>query len=170
MKKWYVVQVLAGSEEAFRRDLLKMVQDFDLGATIGEVMVPLRKKDPADAQGEKVFPGYVFVQADMAAEGTASFISKVPKFSKFVGGLPPVPLREKEVRNIFENASKLLKGVGSTLLIGESVKIIKGPFTGFVGTVESVDSEDQRVRLSVGIFGRMTSIAVDFDQLEAISL
>jgi transcriptional antiterminator NusG len=169
MKKWYVVQVVAGNEEAFRRDLLKVIQDQDMDMTfgIGEVMIPTRKKNPTDVDGEKVFPGYVFIQADVSVEGVVSLISKVPRFHKFVGGMPPVPLREKEVRNIFENANKLLKGADSTLLIGGEVKVVKGPFTGFVGIVESVGGEDRRVRLSVSIFGRMTSVAVDLDQLEA---
>jgi transcriptional antiterminator NusG len=166
MKKWYVVQVVPGSEAPFRRDLLKMTQDADMSLGVGEVMIPTRKKSSEDVDGEKVFPGYVFVQADMGKEGVASFISKVPRFHKFVGGTPPVPLHEKEVRNIFENANKLLKGADSTLLVGGEVKIIKGPFAGFVGVVEFVSNESRSARLLVGIFGRMTPIVFDFDQLE----
>jgi len=165
MKKWYVVQVVAGNEDSFRRDFQKMITESEVAGDIDDVMVPSRKKTPEDLEGEKVFPGYVFVLAEMS-DAVASFISKVPRFSKFVGGLPPIPLRDKEVSNIFDNSSKLLKGSESAFLIGGEVKIVKGPFTGFVGSVEAIENEGQKIKLAVSIFGRMTSITVDADQLE----
>lgn len=166
MKKWYVVQVVSSSEDSFRRDLLKMISESNMSEEIADVLVPVRKKNSEDPDGEKAFPGYVFVCAEMC-DAVANFIAKVPRFSKFVGGMPPVPLREKEVSNILDDSGKLIKAADSAILIGGEVKIIKGPFSGFVGFVEGVDNEGQKVRLSVSIFGRMTSISVDADQLEA---
>lgn len=167
MKKWYVIQVVPGNEDGFRRDLLHVVQEGKFSEVINDVVVPTRKKNPEDLEGEKIFPGYVLVSAEMSNE-VISLISRVPRYQKFVGGLPPVSLKENEVRNIFDNANKLMKDAESMLLIGGEVKITKGPFSGFPGIVESVDEDGQKVRLSVSIFGRMTSIAVDADQIEVV--
>lgn len=165
MKKWYVVQTTANGEDYFRRDLLMLIQESSLVDRLTEVLVPTRKKSPEDLDGEKIFPGYVLICADMDGE-LASFISKVPRFSKFVGGVPPVALQDKEVEGIFQNAHKLLKGADPSILIGGEVKIVDGPFSSFVGTVEGVEADGQKVRLSVSIFGRMTSIVVDRKQIE----
>lgn len=165
MKKWYVVQVAPGGEEMFQRDLLTMARDQGFSELLGEVVIPTRKKNPEDLEGEKVFPGYILVNADMQPE-LVSFLGRIPRFSRFAGGKPPAALSDKEVRNIFDNAKKLLKKEAIGFSVGMELKIVGGPFAGFAGIVEGVEGEKQKVKLSVSIFGRMTSIVVDFDQVE----
>ncbi len=166
MKRWYIVQVLAGYEEAFKKDVLSMSQKAGFGDFVDDVFIPTRKKNEEDKQGEKIYPGYVAVHADMTGGEFASFLSKVPRFYKFIGGTPPVPLKNEEVVKLLEGASKVLKASESTLSVGSEVKVVGGPFNGVIGIVESVDSEEQKVKVSVSIFGRMTSISVSMDHIE----
>ncbi len=165
MKKWYVVQTVANGEDYFRRDLLVLSQEAGLSDRFGEVLVPIRKKGVEDLVGEKIFPGYVLVCVDMNGE-IANFISRVPRFSKFVGGVPPVPLQDSEVEKVFESASKVLRSVEAAFVVGDSVKIVKGPFSTFIGKVEGFEADGQKVKVLISIFGRATSIVVDLDQVE----
>lgn len=165
MKKWYVVQVASGGEEMFRKDLFLLIQGQPFESLLGDIAIPTRKKSREDEVAEKVFPGYVLINAEMESE-LESFVSRVPRFSRFVGGRPPVALSEKEVKGIFDNENRLLKKEVSVFAAGTELKVVGGPFSGFLGIVESVEAEKQKVRLSVSIFGRMTSVVVDLDQVE----
>ncbi len=165
MKKWYAVHVMIGGEASFCRDLMSMVNKNGYQDFIEKAIVPVRKSGPADEVGEKVFPGYVLLHAELNEE-VISHITRVPRFYRFAGGVPPVPLTQKEVDLIFENSSKYIKKTGHKVVPGFEVRIVGGPFAGFSGMVEHVDAERQKIKITVSIFGRSTPLLVDFDQVE----
>ena len=168
MKKWYVLHVVSGGEDLYKRDLLKAVEEASLNESLEEVLVPVRKKiDDSDKEtSERIFPGYVLLNADLTPD-LLFVITRIPRFFRFAGGLPPKPLSQKELDTIFSSVNKPVeKVVATNVSVGSEVKVVKGPFSGFSGIVEEVDLPKMRVKLVLSIFGRMTSVLVDFDQLE----
>lgn len=173
MKRWYVLQVYTGSEEVVRSDLLKRVEEEGLQEHFGEVVVPTSKMterfavaESAEEKREKIFPGYLLVQMEMGGDSRRLVIN-TPRVSRFLGGISPMALTDGEVERIFAQMSgecAVSRSVES-YNVGSEVHIASGPFAGFVGIVESVDEEHERVRVMVSIFGRMTPIELGFDQI-----
>lgn len=166
MGKWYALQVSVGSEDVFCKNVRKLAEENGLDSAIDDLVIPVRKKNPEDIEGEKILPGYVLLRADMTGD-LINFFMKVPRFVRFVGGLPPVAMQDKEVRCLLENVKKVADASVATLLIGGKATVIKGPFSGFVGDIVSIETDEKRVQLLVTIFGRPTVITVDVNQLEA---
>lgn len=165
MKRWYVVQVYTGLEDRFRVDLLSRVKEAGLEEFLDDVVVP-SGMDSLSGNVEKAFPGYVLIHAEMSSE-VQSFISKVPRLIKFIGGEPPAPLGERDVKKLLENSIDVTIPVDVvSIAVGSEVKINKGPFSGFTGIVEEVDEEQRKLRVAVSIFGRMTPIDIGMDQIE----
>ena len=166
MKKWFVVHVVAGSEELFKRDLLKTLETSPLKDFFEAVAIPMRRRSKEDPVGEKIFAGYVLLRFDPSEEAVL-LVARVPRFFRFAGGMPPQPLSDKEVQAVFHaESNKVVQKDFNHILVGGEVKVAKGPFGGFSGVVEQVDVERQRVKLAISIFGRMTSVFVDIGQLE----
>lgn len=165
MGKWYALQVSVGGEELFCKNVSKLAQEHGLHNLIEEIVVPIRKKGPEDLVGEKILPGYVLVRADMTGP-LVNFFPKVPRFARFVGGFPPVAMQDKEVKSLLENVKKSVSESDNTIFVGGKASVIKGPFSGFVGDIVSIETEERRVQLLVTIFGRPTMITVDMNQLE----
>ena len=172
MKRWYVLQVYTGSEEIVRSDLLKRIEEEEVQELFGEVVVPTSKVverfSVADIEEkrEKIFPGYLLVQMEMNGD-SHRLVLNMPRVSRFLGGISPMALADREVERIFAQMSgecAVARSVES-YTAGSEVHISAGPFAGFVGIVESVDEEHERVRVMVSIFGRMTPIELGFDQI-----
>ncbi|MFC1854449.1 transcription termination/antitermination protein NusG [Candidatus Dependentiae bacterium] len=172
MKRWYVVQVYTGSEEVVKADLLKCVEEEGLQELFGDVVVPTSKVTERfavveeEGKREKIFPGYLLVQMEMNGDSRRLVIG-MSRVSRFLGGISPMALSDAEVEKIFAQisgecaVSSSVESYGA----GNEVHVAAGPFAGFVGIVESVDEEHERVRVMVSIFGRMTPIELGFDQI-----
>lgn len=174
MKRWYVVQVYTGSENLVRSDILKRIEEEGLEELFGEIVVPTSKimdkfamTGEADDSREKIFPGYLLIQMEMTGDSNR-LVTQAPRVSRFLGGISPMALSDKEVERIFSQISGqcAIESSIESFSAGSEIHISSGPFAGFVGIVDSVDEEHERVRVMVSIFGRMTPIELGFDQIK----
>ncbi len=173
--KWYILNVMAGQEQKIANDVKLMIGKA-LGEDVSEVLVPCKqvikiKKGQKVQESQKLFPGYVFVNADLNSHAQ-SIISSIPKTMGFLGGKNrPQKVSEAKMKDIFALVSVDNNDNSKTQIfeIGETLNIIEGPFESFSGVVEEFDQEKQRVKISVLIFGRATSVELDISQVEKVS-
>ena len=173
-KRWYVVHVYSGFEKSVQRALVERIERSGMKDKFGQILVPVEevvemKSGQKSVSERKFFPGYVLVEMEMA-DDTWHLIKNTPKVTGFVGGSAtrPTPISEKEVQNILlqiqEGAEKPKPKV--LFEVGEAVRVKEGPFTDFHGTVEDVNYDKNKLRVSVSIFGRSTPVELDFGQVE----
>ena len=170
MKRWYVLQIYAGYEDKIMQDLQKRVVELSLQDKIGQIIVPsakIKKSFGTEEEDQQLFPGYMLVEADMSPD-ILHLIIQSPRVLRFLGGKNPVALSKKEVDRIFDKVESgvLLSGDKVDFVVDGQISIIEGPFTGFVGVVEKIDTESERLTVMVSIFGRMTPVELRFDQVE----
>lgn len=174
MKQWYVVQVYAGHEESIKSDLLRRIKEAEAEDLFGEIFIPsakLRKVAggmvDAQDQHQQLFPGYVLVEMQMLPE-TMRLVLANSRVLRFLGGVEPVPLSAKEISQIIsQSRGEITVGVDQDRFsAGAEVDIIEGPFAGFVGVVESVDVEHERLVVMVNILGRMMPVELGFNQVK----
>ncbi len=170
-KRWYVLQVYTGYEDVVRADLLKRIVEEGAEELFGDVVVPsgevVDRFATEEPRKEKIFPGYLLVQ--MVMNGVSlRLVNQTPRISRFLGGKDPVPLTEAEVERIFTQMSGRLNlsAERESFSVGAEVHITGGPFVGFVGIIESIDEEHERVTVMVSIFGRMTPVELNFRQIK----
>lgn len=174
--KWYILNVMAGQEQKITDAIKLLINNKSLGEDVVDALVPCKKivkvkKGKKVQESQKLFPGYVFVNAVLSGNAS-NIISSIPKAMSFLGGKnSPQPVSEEKMKNIFSLISVDQAELSKEQFfeIGESLNIIEGPFESFSGTVENFDHEKQRVKISVLIFGRSTSVELDVDQVEKIS-
>ncbi len=167
MKRWYVIQVVTGTEERVKKDLEARIAESGLQDCFGRVVIPQGIGSGSDGNKEKIFPGYILVEMDMNGD-TRKMVLDTDRVSKFLGGDNPIPLSEAEVEKIFEQIQGRIKvgGDSEKFLAGGEVHIVAGPFEGFTGIIEEVDEERERLKVMVSIFGRMTAVELGFDQVK----
>ncbi|MFW5721296.1 MAG: transcription termination/antitermination protein NusG [Bacteroidota bacterium] len=170
MKRWYVVQVYTGFEDIVKLDLEKRIAEEGLEDLFGEILLPkgqVASFFEEDEKKEKIFPGYLLIQLEMTGE-TYKLVASNPRVTRFLGGKEPVPISSKEVERIFAQMSGELpvSQEGSAFVEGGEVHIASGPFAGFVGVVEKVDEEREKLTVMVSIFGRLTPVELGFDQVK----
>jgi transcriptional antiterminator NusG len=170
MKRWYVVQVFAGYEDRVKADIDRRVQEKELHNIIGQVLVPsakLRQLFSIEEQkDQQLFPGYVLVEAEMGSD-VMRLITSVPRVLKFLGGKEPIALSKKEVERIISQMQGEIEITTekSDFVVGREVEIKEGPFAGFVGIVDKVDDDGEKLTVMVSIFGRMTPVELGFHQV-----
>jgi transcriptional antiterminator NusG len=172
--RWYVVHVYSGSEKKVAQSIEEQVRQAGFEELIEEVLVPveevveMRRGAKINAE-RKFFPGYVLVQMVMD-DDTWHLVKHTNKVTGFVGGARnrPVPISDDEVAKILgqmqEGSDKPRHRVEFT--VGEYIRVKDGPFTDFNGTVEEVNYEKNKLRVSVTIFGRSTPVELEFGQVE----
>ncbi len=171
MKRWYVVQVYAGYEELVKNDISKRVQETGLQDYIGQILVPSAKMknffNVGENEDQQLFPGYVLVEAEITPE-VFRLVTSTPRVLRFLGGKDPVPLSKKEIERIISQVKgEVLVGPEkSEFVVGKEVEIKEGPFAGFVGIIDRIDQENERLTVMVSIFGRMTPVELNFDQVQ----
>ena len=171
MKRWYVVQVYTGFEDIVKNDLETRTKEEGVTDLIDKILIP--KGEIAyfftddKTKKEKIFPGYLLIHMEMNGE-THRIVSSTSRVARFLGGESPVPLSEKEIERIFSQMSgKLaLSSNKETFVVGNEVHISTGPFSGFMGIIDKVDEEKERLTVMVSIFGRMTPVELGFDQVK----
>ncbi|MCS6786495.1 MAG: transcription termination/antitermination protein NusG [Thiobacillaceae bacterium] len=172
--QWYVVHAYSGFEKSVQRALKERIARAGMQDKFGEILVPTEevvemKGGHKSVTERKFFPGYVLVQMEMN-DDTWHLVKSTPKVTGFVGGTAtkPSPISEKEVQAILQQIQEGVEKPKPKVLYepGELVRIIDGPFNEFNGTVEEVNYEKNKLRVSVTIFGRATPVELDFSQVE----
>jgi transcriptional antiterminator NusG len=172
--KWYVVHAYSGMEKSVERNIAERIQRAGMQSKFGRILVPTEevvemKNGQKRTTERKFFPGYVLVEMVMD-DDTWHLVKHTNKVTGFVGGAKnrPAPISDEEVRKIVnqmqEGADKPRHKV--EFEVGEYVRVKDGPFTDFNGSVEEVNYEKNKVRVSVTIFGRATPVELEFSQVE----
>ena len=173
-KQWYVVNTYSGHENKVKEKLEMRAESMDMEDYIYRVIVPEEKvvevKDGVTKEKtKKMFPGYILVEMVMTDEAWY-VVRNTPGVTGFIGssgkGAKPTPLQPYEVDKILNNMGISRIDVDSELEVGTSVKIISGPFNGMFGKIESVDLPNQKVNLTVDLFGQETSVEVEINQIQ----
>ena len=173
-KRWYVVHAYSGFEKSVQRALVERVARDGMQDLFGQILVPVEevvemKNGQKSITERKFFPGYVLVEMEMN-DDTWHLIKSTPKVTGFVGGTAnkPTPISEKEVEKIMQQMKDGVDKPRPKVLfeVGEMVRVKEGPFTDFNGSVEDVNYEKSKIRVSVTIFGRATPVELDFGQVE----
>ena len=172
-KKWYIVHTYSGHENKAKLTLLERVRNANLTEYFGEVLVPTESvmevvKGQRRTTTRKFFPGYMFVQM-VLDDRTFHLVKNTPKITGFLGGTKPTPVPEREITGVQTNMSEGGKPKPKARVVfevGDSVRVIDGPFANFSATVEEVKSDKQKLKVSLSMFGRATSVELDFAQVE----
>jgi len=174
-KRWYVVHVYSGFEKKIAQQLKEQAEQKGLGDLIEEVLVPAEevtemRRGQKISSERKFFPGYVLVKMEMT-DDTWHFIKDTPKVTGFLGTrIRPTPITEAEAERIIKQTKEGVERPRPAVIfeVGEQVRVADGPFTSFNGTVEEVDEEKGRVKVSVSIFGRSTPVELEYSQVEKV--
>lgn len=170
---WYVVNTYSGYENRAKQNLEERVKNLGKGEFFSEILVPTETvvelvKGKKKTSQRKIFPGYILVKMELNEE-TWHIVKDTPKITGFAGnGTRPVPISEAEMTGIL---SQMKEGVSKTKAkvsygVGDSVRVIDGPFDNFIGTIGEVKPEKRKLKVLVSIFGRATPVELDFLQVE----
>ena len=177
-KKWYVIRSVSGKENKIKEYIESEIIRLNLQNHIEQILVPTEKviqiRNGKKINKERVFiPGYIMVQADLVGE-IPHIIKSVNGVIGFLGetkGGDPVPLRKSEVNRLLGKVDELSvkdENVNIPYIIGETIKVIDGPFNGFNGSVEKIFEEKRKLEVMVKIFGRKTPLELSYMQVEKI--
>jgi transcription termination/antitermination protein NusG len=172
--RWYVVHAYSGMEKAVERNLLERIARSGMENKFGRIMVPMEevvemKNGQRKTTERKFYPGYVLVEMLMD-DDTWHLVKHTNKVTGFVGGAKtrPSPISDRDFQNIMnqmqEGTEKPRHKV--EFVVGEMVRVKEGPFADFNGSIEDVNYEKNKVRVSVTIFGRATPVELEFSQVE----
>ena len=167
--RWYVVHTYSGYENKVKTDLEKTIKNRELEDYFFDIVVPMEeqieiKDGKRKANLKKVFPGYVLVKM-IVTEESWYIVRNTRGVSGFVGsGTDPIPLTNEEIRNM---------GFETTIInvdyeVNDSVKVVNGPLSGFIGTVQEINKEKNKVKVMVSMFGRETPVELEFSQVEKV--
>ena len=173
-KRWYVVHVYSGFEKKIAQQIREQAEQKGLADAFDEILVPseevteVRRGQKINSE-RKFFPGYVLVKMAMSDEAW-HLVKDTPKVTGFLGARnKPSPITEAEAQRIVNQVQERVdkpRRPSITFEVGEQVRVADGPFTSFNGTVEEVDEERGRVKVSVSIFGRSTPVELEYGQVE----
>ena len=174
--KWYVVHVYSGFEKKIAQAIKEQAVQKGLEHLFGEVLVPseevveVRRGQKVNAE-RKFFPGYVLVKMEMTDDAW-HLVKDTPKVTGFLGARnKPSPIPEAEAQRMLKQVQETVdkpRRPSVVYEVGEQVRVADGPFTSFNGTVEEVDEERGRVKVSVSIFGRATPVELEYAQVEKV--
>ena len=167
--RWYVVHTYSGYENKVKTDLEKTIKNRELEDFFFDIVVPMEeqieiKDGKRKANLKKVFPGYVLVKM-IVTEESWYIVRNTRGVTGFVGsGTDPIPLTNEEIRNM---------GFETTVInvdydVNDSVKVVNGPLSGFIGTVQEINKLKNKVKVMVSMFGRETPVELEFSQVEKV--
>ena len=173
--KWYVLRAVSGKEAKVKEYVEAAIKhDPVLAANVGQVILPTEKyammRNGKRVIKERLYlPGYVLVEANLQGE-VAHSLRFMPNVLGFLGGLDnPTPVRQSEVNRILGNAEESAVDTAEMAIpyvVDETVKVTEGPFSGFSGVIEEVNTEKHKLKVMVKIFGRKTPLELGFSQVE----
>ena len=178
IKNWYVLRVMGGKEKKTVSLIEKEIDRMGMNSFISQILVPTEKVYQI-RNGKKVskernfFPGYVLIEANLIGE-VPHVLKNVTGVLGFLGatkGGVPVPMRKNEVNRILGKVDEMAltdESVNIPFVVGETVKVIDGPFNSFNAEIEAIDDQKKKLKLMVKIFGRKTPLELNFMQVEKI--
>lgn len=176
VKKWYVVRAVSGQEKKVKMYIESEIYRLKMQDYVTQVLIPTEKVYQI-RNGKKIskersyFPGYIIVEAALVGE-VAHTIKNVPGVLGFLGAKgneTPDPLRPAEINRILGKVDELAvreEEINNPYIVGESVKVIDGPFNSFTGIIEEINEEKKKLKVMVKIFGRKTPLELGFLQVE----
>jgi transcriptional antiterminator NusG len=178
VNKWYVVRAVSGQENKVKAYIETEITRIGMADYISQVLVPTEKvvtvRDGKKIVKDKVyFPGYIMIEANLTGE-IPHIIKSIPGVIGFLGetkGGDAVPLRLSEVNRMLGKVDELSVQVDTVSIpftIGETIKVVDGPFNGFNGTIEKINEEKRKLEVMVKIFGRKTPLELSFMQVEKV--
>ncbi|MFC1647228.1 transcription termination/antitermination protein NusG [Patescibacteria group bacterium] len=171
--KWYVVHTYSGHENKVATNLKQRIETMKLEEQIFDIIVPTRnivtvKHGKKEEQKEKIFPGYILVRMILGDQSWLA-VRTTQGVTAFVGaGNKPTPISESEVATILKFMQMEAPKYKTSFSMGEAVKIVDGPFSDFLGTIDTIDEEKGKVKVLVSIFGRETPVELDFLQISKL--
>lgn len=176
VKKWYVLRAMGGKEKKVKEYIDNEIKRLNLGDFISQVLIPTEKvyqiRKGKKVSKERVFyPGYVLIEASMVGE-IQHTLKDIPNVIGFLGDTKtgePIPLRPSEANRILGKVDELAESdeeINIPFFVGETVKVIDGPFNSFSGIIEEVNEEKKKLKVMVKIFGRKTPLELSFMQVE----
>ncbi|WP_185877778.1 transcription termination/antitermination protein NusG [Blattabacterium cuenoti] len=177
-KKWYVIKTISGKESKIKSYIESELINNGFKNEIGKILVPIEKifqirKGKKIHREKAYYPGYVMIEANLEGEALHA-IRNVPGVITFLGEgkgsrSNPVPMRKEEVSKILGKMEyNSYENMNVSFVVGETIKVIDGPFSGFNGTIEKINEEKKKLELAVLIFGRKTPLELNFTQIEKI--
>ena len=172
--RWYIVHAYSGMEKAVERNITERINRAGMQNKFGRILVPTEevvemRNGKRKTTERRLFPGYVFVEMVME-DDTWHLVKHTSKVTGFVGGAKnrPAPISEAEIQKIVDQVQEgnYKPRHKIEFMVGELVRVKEGPFTDFNGSVEEVNYEKSRLRVSVAIFGRSTPVELEFSQVE----
>jgi len=171
-KKWYIVHTYSGHENKAKLTLKERVANANLNEYFGEILVPTESvmevvKGQRRTTTRKFFPGYMFVQM-VLDDRTFHLVKNTPKITGFLGGTKPTPVPEREITGVQTNMNegKAKPKARVVFEVGDAVRVIDGPFANFSAKVEEVKADKQKIKVSLNMLGRTTSVELDFAHVE----
>ncbi|MBF8983471.1 transcription termination/antitermination protein NusG [Lutibacter sp. B2] len=168
--KWYVVHTYSGHENKVKANIEKLVENRCMEDIIMEVNVPTEenieiKNGKKKVKQKKIFPGYVIIKMIMNDESWY-VVRNTRGVTGFVGpGSKPIPLSDEEVKNM--GIEKTITEID--MIVGDTIKVISGPFESFIGAIKEINMEKQTLKALISMFGRETPVELDFVQVEKLS-
>jgi len=169
--QWYVVHTFSSHENRIKETIEKSIIGTELEGLIGQILVPTQKtfiiREGKKIETEKkIFNSYIIVEAEMEPKVYA-FIKSISGVTNFLGyGKKPIPLDEKEVNRLLGINDRDESTTQFDFIPGDMVKIISGAFTDFEGVVDNVDQSSGKISVNVSVFGRITPVEVNGEQVE----
>ena len=172
-RHWYAIHTYSGHENKVMTNIQRRAESMSLTHKVGRILVPTetetktRDGKKMDVK-RKIFPGYVMIEMELddstwyLIKSTTGVIGFIPPGSK------PVPLQEREIRELLSMEEGTAPVVVVKFEKGEVVRVTAGPFTEFTGKIEEVQAEKEKVRVLISIFGRDTPVELDFQQVEKV--
>lgn len=174
-KQWYVIRAISGKEKKIKEQLELEIKRNNIEQYVSQILIPTEKvyqikKGKKISKEKNYFPGYILILADLSGE--------VPLIIKKVNGVlgfltdsngQPMPLKQSEINRILGKIDELaekIEEIDTPFNINETVRVIDGPFSGFSGIIEEVNEEKKKLKVIVKIFGRKTSVELNFFQVE----
>jgi transcriptional antiterminator NusG len=174
-KKWFVIRAISGKEKKVKQYIESEIARLKLQDEVSQVLIPMEKiyqvKDGKKVSKERsYFPGYILIEANLTGE-IPHIIENTTGVIGFLGskGEAPAPLRTSEVNRILGKVDELADSeeiIHNPYVVGESVKVIDGPFNSFSGIIEEVNEEKKKLKVMVKIFGRKTPLELSYMQVE----
>ena len=170
--KWYGVHTYSSFENKVRLNLLESIKNEGMESFFEEILIPCEtvvelKKGEKKTSSRKFFPGYILVRMELTDE-TWHLVKETAKVTGFVGGNTPFPIADEEVNKITRRMEEGAEKPRPKVLfeVGETVRVVDGPFLNFSGVVEDVKPDKGKLRVTVTIFGRATPVELEFMQVE----
>ena len=172
-RQWFVIHSYSGYENKVKRNLEQRIESMDMQDGIFQVVVPtIEEMELHDGKrrtvSRRVFPGYILVQMIMS-DDSWYVVRNTPGVTGFVGmGAKPTPLSQTEVDKIMQRIASDTPQIRARFTIGQQVRIVDGPFSDFVGSVDGVDENRSKLKVLVSFFGRETPVELDYLQVEKV--